>query len=610
MYSHLRLVIAASLIAFGSVIAVGVPALFLTVDRPLVARAEISDLPGDPACRQRTWLNLDRNCLSRRDLPWVAGPGRSNAGRLELRSDTATPAVQESGGGTQHAATLPPQEFLLQEPMRQDATRPEPTRPELEAQEPARHEPVPQASPTQASILRDAAPKAALLQEAPPDNSASQLFTPQELTPRELAPQETAPQQPTPEGPVQHSNVAAPGRAAPAQRPVAREPRVTKPAAGGQTRLPASKTAARGERTAKRPANEALSTVRKFGEHLPEISHRLLCRGWLASQNRHPPDVDPGCVLLFCAAVARLNRCRIPATCGSGDQNRRGSDRNALVQGRGFIIEAEAVVWPRVRRRKLVSRMTATFETALAARVEAMADACTRCGKCVEVCPVTGPGGVNAEPVAVICGIIDILRTGDGPEASRKWANACVLTGECIKACDYGVNPRFMLGMARVAMARHRDEPPQRRRQGVDGFRKVAREVTHISQMQLDDELLTRLGQKPGGNADARDPARLRVLHRLQRAQNATYRAPCARHHGYARRDLSGPGRPDVIAAGSCRCALRTSPRPAASPKPPWTSSRAARPGKWCRGARAATRNSPRRPCRRSRRRAARSRSR
>ncbi len=50
-----------------------------------------------------------------------------------------------------------------------------------------------------------------------------------------------------------------------------------------------------------------------------------------------------------------------------------------------------------------------------------------------------------AEPRAVIGGIIDILRTGDGPEASRNWANACVLSGECIKACDYGVNPRFLL---------------------------------------------------------------------------------------------------------------------------------------------------------------------
>ena len=150
--------------------------------------------------------------------------------------------------------------------------------------------------------------------------------------------------------------------------------------------------------------------------------------------------------------------------------------------------------------------MTETFESALAGRVAVMADACTRCGKCVEVCPVTGPGGVKAEPRAVISGIIDILRTGDGPEASRKWANACVLTGECIKVCDYGVNPRFLLGMARVAMARRALEPGEQRRQGVDGFRKVAREVTHISQMQLDDGLLARLGQKPGGNPEPATP--------------------------------------------------------------------------------------------------------
>jgi Fe-S oxidoreductase len=140
--------------------------------------------------------------------------------------------------------------------------------------------------------------------------------------------------------------------------------------------------------------------------------------------------------------------------------------------------------------------MTETFEAALAQRVDAMLDACTRCGKCVEVCPVTGPGGVNAKPRAVIAGIIDIVRTGEGPQASRKWANACVLTGECIKACDYGVNPRFLLGMARLAMARRKDAAPERRRQGVEGFRKVARDVTHISRMQLDDALLARLGQK------------------------------------------------------------------------------------------------------------------
>ncbi|HEY4747707.1 MAG TPA: hypothetical protein VIH38_09075, partial [Steroidobacteraceae bacterium] len=97
----------------------------------------------------------------------------------------------------------------------------------------------------------------------------------------------------------------------------------------------------------------------------------------------------------------------------------------------------------------------------------------------------------------MISGIIDILKTGDGPEASRKWANACVLSGECIKACDYGVNPRFMLNMARVKMAQHADALPEQRRGGVEGFRKVAREVQHISQIQLSDEVLARLGQKP-----------------------------------------------------------------------------------------------------------------
>jgi Fe-S oxidoreductase len=139
-----------------------------------------------------------------------------------------------------------------------------------------------------------------------------------------------------------------------------------------------------------------------------------------------------------------------------------------------------------------------TFEAALDARAQAMADACTRCGKCVEVCPVTGPGGLSAEeltnPAAVIGGVVDIVRTGHGSDAARKWANACVLSGECIKACDYGVNPRFLLHMARVKMA-HAAAPAVQRKNGVDGFRKVAREVMQLSRIQLDDALLERLGQ-------------------------------------------------------------------------------------------------------------------
>jgi len=138
-----------------------------------------------------------------------------------------------------------------------------------------------------------------------------------------------------------------------------------------------------------------------------------------------------------------------------------------------------------------------SFETALSGRVDHMLDACTRCGKCVEVCPSVKPAGImDASPKDIISGVLDIVRTGHGHEASRKWAASCMLSGDCIKACDYGVNPRFLLAMARVAMAKAENELPQRRRQGVEKFRDLSRDVTVLSRLQLDGEVLERLGQK------------------------------------------------------------------------------------------------------------------
>jgi Fe-S oxidoreductase len=146
--------------------------------------------------------------------------------------------------------------------------------------------------------------------------------------------------------------------------------------------------------------------------------------------------------------------------------------------------------------------MPETFEAALQERAQAMADACTLCGKCVEVCPATTAAGLSAEdkrnPVEVIGGVIDIIRhgqkQGQGNDAGRKWAAGCLLSGECIKACDYGVNPRFLLYMARVEMAHEKDVAEQRKN-GITAFRTVARDVSHISQIQLEDEVLARLGQ-------------------------------------------------------------------------------------------------------------------
>jgi Fe-S oxidoreductase len=149
-----------------------------------------------------------------------------------------------------------------------------------------------------------------------------------------------------------------------------------------------------------------------------------------------------------------------------------------------------------------------SFETALAERIEAMTDACTRCGKCVEVCPSVQPAGIeDAAPQAVIGGVIDILRGGEGSEASRLWALSCMLSGECVRACDYGVNPRFLLAMARVAMKRAGQDLPQRRRAGVDAMRKVQRDVTMLSRLQFSARDLERLGQhRRGASAKPEEP--------------------------------------------------------------------------------------------------------
>src|SRR3954466_480374 len=137
------------------------------------------------------------------------------------------------------------------------------------------------------------------------------------------------------------------------------------------------------------------------------------------------------------------------------------------------------------------------FEVALAGRVEDMLDACTRCGACFSACPIAAPAGLGeADPQAAVSGVLDILRLGTGAAESERWARACMLSGECIKACDYGVNPRFLLAMARLALARQ-NEPRERRKAGVDNFRRMSQDVGILSQLQLSDAALERLGQKP-----------------------------------------------------------------------------------------------------------------
>jgi hypothetical protein len=264
LYSHLRFVIAVALIAFGSVIAVGVPVLFVSVDRPLIT-AEMADPPADSSCTQQSWRLFDRNCLSRRGLPWVVARAGSDPGTIEVPSEPDSKAAEQSSTDSRQAATIPqeptPLPSVPQPSVHQDSE------PQLFVPRVS----VPQSFTRRDSVPRDVTPQEPTPQDSARNDTASEKSAVQNVAPQELTPQEAASQESPADPPVQQREVAAPVRATPAQRPAAEERHAAQPTTGAQPRMPIAKRTARRDRTTKPPANEALNAVRKFGDTLPEI---------------------------------------------------------------------------------------------------------------------------------------------------------------------------------------------------------------------------------------------------------------------------------------------------------------------------------------------------
>lgn len=134
-----------------------------------------------------------------------------------------------------------------------------------------------------------------------------------------------------------------------------------------------------------------------------------------------------------------------------------------------------------------------TFIDRLDGQVRAIADACTACGACVRACPTPGLLGLAAgDGTAVAAGVRDILRSGQGDDASAAWAGACCGTGNCLSVCEEGINPRVMLAMARRALA---EAAPERARKdaGKEAFKAMSRGVRVLSRLQLPPDLMNRL---------------------------------------------------------------------------------------------------------------------
>src|SRR5262245_54323129 len=133
----------------------------------------------------------------------------------------------------------------------------------------------------------------------------------------------------------------------------------------------------------------------------------------------------------------------------------------------------------------------AAFVTSLDARAREIVERCSRCGRCVEVCPTAGPAGVDrSDPESVVSQVLELLQgRGDPASAGARWAETCTGSGACRTACDDGVNPRFMLALTRVRLTERRPED-ERRVAGQKGYHTMSRGVKVLSRLQLPADLV------------------------------------------------------------------------------------------------------------------------
>lgn len=142
--------------------------------------------------------------------------------------------------------------------------------------------------------------------------------------------------------------------------------------------------------------------------------------------------------------------------------------------------------------------MSDDFAHALETRSHEILDRCTRCGGCFEVCPMTAPAGLaGRDPAAVTQGVIDILRGLPGTPDARRWAQVCSGSGSCIPRCGDGVNPRFMLSLARLELQRQAGVEECHAKGGAS-FSAMSRSVRVLSRIQLPATVLEQFHSEPG----------------------------------------------------------------------------------------------------------------
>ena len=94
--------------------------------------------------------------------------------------------------------------------------------------------------------------------------------------------------------------------------------------------------------------------------------------------------------------------------------------------------------------------------------VERILGACTKCGKCFEVCPMAQYSKAPAtDGKAVVPGVLAVLRGEQGTPEALGWIGVCTRSGVCVPACPENVDPRMMMRLARMTALGGRGLPKQ-----------------------------------------------------------------------------------------------------------------------------------------------------
>lgn len=135
--------------------------------------------------------------------------------------------------------------------------------------------------------------------------------------------------------------------------------------------------------------------------------------------------------------------------------------------------------------RAAIGQRLKDFEQSEAERI---VGACTRCGKCYDVCPMAqyskAPAGDGR---AAVQGVLAVLRGEPGTPEALGWIAVCTRSGVCVPACPDGVDPKMMMRLARMTALGGRGGPaqiePKEDRDYYDRVRAFAR-------LQLSDDEL------------------------------------------------------------------------------------------------------------------------